>query len=68
MKTLFLITVFLAAIVRTGLALDLEPIGVYETGVFDEGAAEIVAFHAPSTRLYIVNGNLPGIDVVDLSR
>ncbi len=42
-------------------------LGVYKTGVFDESAAEIVDFDAKSKRLFVVNGNSKGIDILDAS-
>lgn len=60
-------TLLMATVSTTAFALDLEPIGVFETGIFDEGAAEIVDFHPASQQLFIVNGDLPGINIVDLS-
>lgn len=45
----------------------LEPIGRYESGLFDEGGAEIVDYHAPTQRLFVVNANLGGVDVLDVS-
>jgi len=47
--------------------VDLKPIGTWETGIFDESAAEIVQHHPASQRLYVVNGDLPGIDVIDIA-
>lgn len=46
-------------------AIGLEPIGTYETGVFDASAAEIVAFHGD--RLYVVNAQAGVVDVLDAS-
>ncbi len=34
---------------------------------FDEGAAEIVAFHGPSKRLFVINAEAGQIDVLDIS-
>ena len=48
-------------------AQSLTPIGRYETGVFDESAAEIVDYHAASKRLFVVNGDSKGVDILDLS-
>ncbi len=48
-------------------ALTLEPLGTYATGVFDEGAAEIVAYHAASRTLYVVNGASDTIDLLDIT-
>ena len=46
--------------------IDLQPLGTYQSGLFDESAAEIVA-HDPNTqRLYVVNANSGNIDVLDL--
>ena len=49
------------------MAIELNPIGTFATGVFDEGAAEISAFDPSSQRLFVVNGDSNGIDVLDLS-
>lgn len=45
----------------------LQPIGTYETGIFDESAAEIVAHDPLSQTLYVVNGEDDTIDVVDIT-
>jgi len=45
----------------------LAPIGTYETGVFDEGAAEIVEYDPDSQRLFVVNANDASVDVLDAS-
>ncbi|WP_405373959.1 MULTISPECIES: choice-of-anchor I family protein [unclassified Microbacterium] len=46
-------------------ALTLTPIGSYETGVFDESAAEIVQAHGD--RLFVVNAQAGALDVLDNS-
>lgn len=49
------------------MAIQLNPVGTFRTGVFDEGAAEIVA-HDPSTqRLFVINSNSATVDVLDIS-
>lgn len=48
-------------------ALTLTPLGTYETGVFDESAAEIVAFHAATQRAFVINAKLAQVDVLDAS-
>lgn len=48
-------------------ALSLTPLGSYESGVFDESAAEIVAYHAATKRLFVVNALLGAVDVLDVS-
>ena len=44
-----------------------EKISTYATGIFDEGAAEIVAHDPISQRLFVVNGDSKAIDVVDIN-
>ena len=44
----------------------LHRLGTHSAGVFDRSASEIAAFHAPSKRLWVVNG-AAGIDVIDLA-
>lgn len=48
-----------------GAVLGLSAIGSFETGVFDESAAEIV--HAYGDRLYVVNAQAGAVDVLDFS-
>ncbi len=48
-------------------AINLTPIGTYATGVFDEGATEIVAFDPISQRLFSTNGNDGTVDILDAS-
>ncbi len=48
-------------------ALALTPIGSYETGVFDESAAEIVAYHPKSKLLYSVDANAGAVNVLKVS-
>ena len=50
-----------------GAALTVAPIGTYETGLFEESAAEIVAYHAGSQRVLTVNAQSGQIDVLDIS-
>ncbi len=42
-------------------------LGTYETGVFDEGAAEIVAFDPGTDRAFVVNSDSATVDVLDIS-
>ncbi|MFK5688331.1 choice-of-anchor I family protein [Ornithinimicrobium sp. LYQ92] len=46
-------------------AFTLDPIGSYETGVFDESAAEIVAWYAAGQRTLVVNAQSGTVDVLD---
>ena len=45
----------------------LEQIGRYGSGLFDEGGAEIIAYHAPTQKLFVINANLGGVDVLDVT-
>lgn len=46
----------------------LEQIGRYEgQDLFDEGGAEIVAYHAPTERLFVINANIGGVEVLDVA-
>lgn len=47
--------------------VSLELISSYATGVFDEGAAEIVAHDAQNQQLFFVNGDNKSLDVLDIS-
>ena len=47
--------------------LDLTAIGTYETGVFDGGASEIVAFDPETDRLFVINATDSVVDVLDVS-
>jgi hypothetical protein len=55
----------LAPTLAAGQALQL--VGRIETGLYDEGVAEIPAFDPATNRLFIVNGFDDAIDVYDLS-
>lgn len=48
-----------------GAALRLDALGTYDSGVFDESAAEIVAFHAATARTFVVNAQSGQVDVLD---
>jgi len=47
--------------------ISLDFISRYETGVFDEGATEIVGYDKFSQRLFVTNGNDGTVDVLDFS-
>lgn len=49
------------------MTIHLQPISRFETGIFDEGAAEIPAYDANTQRLFVVNGSSNAIDVLDIS-
>ena len=45
----------------------LTPLGSYESGVFDESAAEIVAWYGRGERIFTVNSQAGTVDVLDAS-
>jgi 2',3'-cyclic-nucleotide 2'-phosphodiesterase/3'-nucleotidase/5'-nucleotidase len=45
----------------------LSVLGTYRTGVFEQGAAEIVAFDAATKRIFVVNAAATTVDVLDAS-
>lgn len=47
--------------------LDLSFVGTYETGVFDEGAAEILTHDPIRQNVFVVNGGTGGIDILNIS-
>ena len=48
-------------------SIELEEIGSFRTGVFDESAAEISAYDPITQLLFVTNGNSKTIDTLDLS-
>ncbi len=50
-----------------GMKLSLELLGTHETGIFDEGAAEIPAYDPTSGRVFVVNGFANEITVLDIN-
>ena len=47
--------------------IELQPIGTYETGIFDDAAAEIVVHDPATQRLFVVNGSDKAIDVLSIA-
>lgn len=52
---------------RQLLAAQITPVGSFETGVFDEGAAEIVAYDAASQRAFFTNADANSLGILDIS-
>ena len=46
--------------------IQLEVMGSYKSGIFDESAAEIAAFDRRTARLFVTNANSNTVDVLDL--
>ncbi|WP_418275758.1 choice-of-anchor I family protein [Isoptericola jiangsuensis] len=49
-----------------GAALTLDPLGTYSTGVFDESAQEIVAYHALTRRMFTVDAHAAQVRALDV--
>ena len=47
------------------VGMQLQVIARYVTGNYGAGAAEITAFHAPSKRIFVVNGAANKVDILD---
>lgn len=60
-------TLLLGLITAPATALNLKPIGTYNTGIFDEGAAEISAYDPITQRLFVTNANANQINVLSIS-
>ena len=48
-------------------SIELTQIGRYDSGIFDEGAAEITAYDPDSQQLFVINGADGTIDILDVS-
>jgi hypothetical protein len=48
-------------------SLNLSVVGEYKTGVFDEGAAEIVAHDTINQRIFVINSSAATVDVLDIN-
>jgi len=48
-------------------SIELTQVGRFDTGIFDEGAAEITAFDPDSQQLFVTNDATNTIDILDLS-
>ncbi|WP_069789967.1 choice-of-anchor I family protein [Cyanobacterium sp. IPPAS B-1200] len=49
------------------MTINLNRISTYNTGIFDESAAEIPAYDPTTQRLFVVNAQSASVDVLDLS-
>ena len=69
----FLMVIGYACVSFSGFAAPTEhsirlvPIGTYASGIFAQGAAEIVAHDPISQRLFVVNAKAAALDVLDIS-
>ncbi|MCA9263748.1 MAG: choice-of-anchor I family protein [Planctomycetales bacterium] len=59
--------VLAGGIILAGETVRLEPIGRFDTGIVDESASEVIAYHAPSRTLYSVNCHDNAIDMISVA-
>lgn len=67
--TCLLLLGFFAFFTKSSFAqssIQLNPVGTYESGIFDDAGAEISAYDFLSRRLFVVNGGENAIDVLDI--
>jgi 2',3'-cyclic-nucleotide 2'-phosphodiesterase/3'-nucleotidase/5'-nucleotidase len=48
-------------------SLSLKVLSQYQTGVFDDGAAEIVAHDSKNQRIFVINASAATVDVLDIN-
>ena len=69
MRAVYVFLLLFVSLVTTQAAdLELRWLGTYETGVFDEGAAEISAYDPQSKKLFVINAHAATVDILDLTR
>jgi DNA-binding beta-propeller fold protein YncE len=70
-KTTSILAISMASLLMTGCLTTktptLELLDRHSSGLFDEGASEIVAFHANSGRAFVTNANDNSIDIINLN-
>ena len=57
----------LAAFAVQAQTINLVPIGTYATGIYDEGASEVVDYDASTQRVYSTNALANSVDILDVS-
>ncbi|WP_272700792.1 choice-of-anchor I family protein [Desulfovibrio sp. Fe33] len=67
MHRLFFAVLSVMLMAASAHALELTPAGTYSSGIFNESAAEIVAFDPEGKQVYVVNAHKNVVDVLDVS-
>ena len=49
-------------------AIELRPVGQFNSGISDDGATEIAAYDPATARLFVVNASQRTVDILDLSK
>lgn len=66
-KIYFICSFVLVSLCLPAQQISLSPLASYHTGVFDEGAAEIVAFDVASQRLFFTNANDNSVTILSIA-
>ena len=56
-----------AAVAHPDKSISLAPIGTYYTGIFDEGASEIVAYDAATQLMFVINAHAKKVEAVSIA-
>ncbi|MGH7885017.1 MAG: choice-of-anchor I domain-containing protein, partial [Thermodesulfobacteriota bacterium] len=67
MRFFSLLITFLIFSAVSNAEVILNPVGTFETGVFGQGAAEIVAYDTAAQRVFVINADASIVDVLDIS-
>lgn len=68
MRILYSLLIFVCfASLSAQSALEMEVIGTYNSGIFDDGAIEIVTYNAADQKLYAVNGATGAVDIFSIA-
>lgn len=65
--SILVISGYLGMADASSTTIDLVKIGTYQTGIFDDGAAEISSYDPKTKRLFVINAHTPSLDILDLS-
>lgn len=63
----FAVCLSFVADARANTEIELQLLGRHESGIFDESAAEIGAYHAATRRMFVTNAANATLDVIDVS-
>lgn len=66
-KTTTFLATILIAVGTYAQSFQMSAIGAYNTGIFDDGAAEITAYDSTTQRLFFVNAANGSVQVLDIS-
>lgn len=67
LKTCLIVSAIGISSYTNGQIINLQKVGSYTTGLFDQGATEISTFDPATDNLFSVNASTGGVDVINLS-